>query len=286
MRHDSQRLIHPPHPLGPPLHQPLRALLNPLLKPPLLPFALLLRPPHQHSRPLPQPHSLKKARLLHRPVHLDPLARSDRGLRQRHEVHIRADVDRAGQREGADGAVVADSTKRICRDGVEWAVVEDEGGARGRGFGGGGATADARGEVGGVGERLGRDLNDGTGRVKKFCVARGGVREVEAVRGADFGFGELEVRDGGGAEGGWGVEGGVGGVGGYGRDDEFTPFVCFLRAFLLLAGGGGGDRGGIGEVGLGFRGWGRGGRGDAFENVDGEGVEEFVGDDEGSFGGV
>lgn len=153
----------------------------------------------------------------------------------------------------------------------------------------GGRAADARGEVGRVGEGFGRDFDDRAGGAEELGVARGGVRQVHAVRGGAFALDELEVGDGGGvAEGEGGVEGGVGGVGGDGGDEEFSPFVGSLLASGLLASCGCSDRSGVGEIGRRFRrgcGGGRWRRG-AFKDVDWEGIEELVGHDERSLGGV
>lgn len=98
-----------------------------------------------------------------------------------------------------------------------------------------------------------------------------------------MGEGELEfggwVGGGRGGGGGGGTGGGAGGEGWGGGDDEFAP---------LRGGGGGGgfaEGGGAGGGGDG-RGARGGGRGDGLEGVDGEGIEEFVGEYEGRIVGV
>lgn len=102
----------------------------------------------------------------------------------------------------------------------------------------------------------------------------GGFGEVEGVMGGGGCMGELEVGGWGFfGLGGWCFEGFVGWVGGCGGDEYF----------VLLEGWGGGFVGGGGVVCWGGSFWFGGGDGDEFESVDGKGVEEFVGDDEGYF---
>lgn len=87
------------------------------------------------------------------------------------------------------------------------------------------------------------------------------------MRGRRLGDGELKV---------WFLLAwlhGAGGEGVRGRDDELVPLVPG-RGWAVFGGdgaGGGHDCGGLGD----------GGFGDVLEDVDGEGVEELVGEDEG-----
>ena len=107
-------------------------------------------------------------------------------------------------RKGADEFVGANTAEGVCGDGGGGAVVEDEGGAGGVGFGKSRSAADAGGEVCGVNGGVWADFDDG-GRIgREGVVARGGLGEEAGVAGRARGEGELELRGRGGVcWGGW-----------------------------------------------------------------------------------
>lgn len=131
-------------------------------------------------------------------------------MRQGGEVDVCADVDEAGVAERGDESVRADTAEGGGGDGVEGAVVKDQGGA-GRlrfccfGCWDGGA-ADAAGEFGGVGLRFRAYFDDGVGGGFEGLVAGGGFGEDEGGGVGGVGEGELEF-----GRWGWGGGGGRGG---------------------------------------------------------------------------
>lgn len=138
-------------------------------------------------------HELEEVGLRDRAVDLDAVASEGGGLCDGVEVDVGAEVDEPRGGKGADEAVLADAAEGVYGHDVGGAVVEDEGGAAGGGFGVGAGAADAGGEVGGVEGGVGADFDDGAGGLFEAAVAGGGFGEDAGVSGGGGGEDELEL---------------------------------------------------------------------------------------------
>lgn len=125
-------------------------------------------------------------------------------------------------------------------------------------------TAETDGKVPGIGLRLGTDFyGRWRGGLQGSRVAGRGFGEVHGVGGGSLGDGEFKIgftRDEF--------------VGCFGGDDEFAPLMFIVPGRALLDQLHGSGRGLDGVFFI-------GGNCGGLENMDGESVEEFVGDDEG-----